>query len=495
MTLADERLKELDDPSLTEAERILIRCRVAADLIHKGQYEAASGALGESWLGIGQRPLIDSLPPDIGAEVLLRCGILTHWLGNARNVTGAQEQAKDMLSEAAQIFRAHGMPAKVSETEYELSTCYWWLGQHDEARILLQEALKPLTDADIELKGKILLRCSIVELWGNKCHDALSILKEAEPVFELANDALKGKWHGQKGLILRRLAAAEGQPEYHDGAIIEYTAAIYHYEQARHERYCGINLNNLAFLLYKLGRYRDAHEHLDRAQLIFTKLKDSGILAQVDETRARVLVAEKKYRDADRIIAGVTKTFEQGGESALLADALSIQGIVWARLGAHEASIKILREAIKVAEESGALTQAGQAALTLIEEHGTSWRLTREDVTAIFGRAGNFLKGSQDVEDRERLLACAQVVIKRLSGMQLHDKNFSFYGAVHELEERLIEQALELEGGSITRAAERLGLKRQALGSMLQTRHKKLFGKRTPPVPRLKSIIKDRSKE
>lgn len=74
--------------------------------------------------------------------------------------------------------------------------------------------------------------------------------------------------------------------------------------------------------------------------------------------------------------------------------------------------------------------------------------------------------------------------------MQLHDKSFSFYGAVLEVEARLIEQALELEGGSITRAAERLGLKRQALANMLQTRHKKLFDKRTPPVPRRKSIVK-----
>jgi DNA-binding protein Fis len=169
--------------------------------------------------------------------------------------------------------------------------------------------------------------------------------------------------------------------------------------------------------------------------------------------------------------------------------------VVWARLGAHEASLNILRQAIKVAQESGALTQAGHAALTLVEEQGAGWRLPQPELTAIFGRACDFLKGTQDAEDKERLLACARIVIRRLSGMQLHDKNFTFYGAVQELEARLIEQALELEGGSITRAAERLGLKRQTLSNMLKVRHKKLFGKRTPPVPRLKSIIKDPSKE
>lgn len=490
MNLSEEHLKELDNTSLTDAERILTRCRVAGDLIHKGQYEAAQEALGELWLGVGQRPPVDELPPAVGAEVLLRCGTLTHWLGNTRNVAGAQERAKDMLSEAARLFRSQGITAKASETQYELATSYWWLGQHDEARAVYQEALKPLTDADVELKAKILIRRSIVELWDNRCHDALNILKEAEPVFESANDALKGRWHGQKGLVLRRLAAAEGQPDYYDRAIIEYTAAIYHYEQAKHERYCGNNLNNLAFLLYKLGRYREAHEHLDRAQLIFTTLKDTGSLAQVDETRARVLIAEKKYRDADRIIAGVIKTFEQGGESALLADALSIQGVVWARLGLHESSLNILRQAMKVAQDSGALTHAGHAALTMIEEHGTAWRLSESEVAKVYRRANDFLKGSQDAEDKERLLACAMMVIKRLSGMQLHDKNFSFYGAVEELEAKLIEQALELEEGSITRAAKRLGLKRQSLSQMLQARHKKLFSKRTPPTPRRRSIIK-----
>ncbi len=423
MNLADERLKELDNPSLTDSERILIRCRIAADLIHRGQYEAAREAVGELWLGVGQRPPVSTLPPAVDAEVLLQCGALTGWLGSARNVSGAQEQAKDMLSEAERKFRAQGMFSKASEAQYELGVCYWRLGAYDESRLVMQEALKPLTDADIELKAKILIRRTTVEVCDNRYYDALNILKETESVFESANDALKGRWHGQKGLVLRRLAAAEGQPDYYDRAIIEYTAAIYHYEQARHERYCGNNLNNLAFLLYKLGRYREAHEHLDRAQLIFTKLKDSGNLAQVDETRARVLVAEKKYRDAERIIAGVIKTFEQGGASALLADALSIQGVVWARLRAHEASLNILREAIKVAQESGALTQAGHAALTLIEEHGTDWRLPQADLTTVFRRATELLKGTQDAEDKERLVACAQIVIKRLSGMQLHDKN------------------------------------------------------------------------
>jgi len=316
MTLADERLRELDSLSLTPDERVLLRCAVASDLIHKGQYEAAREALSELWLGIGQRPAVSKMPPAIDAEVLLQCGTLTGWLGSVRNVSGAQEQAKDMLSEAERKFRSQGMLKKASEAQYELGMCYWRLGAYDEARLVMQEALKPLTDSDVELKAKILIRRTVVEVWENRYHEALNILKEAEPVFSSANDALKGRWHGQRALVLDKLATGERNADRFDRAIIEYTAAIYHYEQAKHERYCGNNLNNLAMLLYKLGRYREAHEHLDRAQLIFTRLKDTGSLAQVDETRARVLVAEKKYKDADRILADVIKTFDAGGESA-----------------------------------------------------------------------------------------------------------------------------------------------------------------------------------
>jgi tetratricopeptide (TPR) repeat protein len=490
MTLADKRLRELDNPSLAENERVLLRCEIASDLIHKGQYETAREALGELWPGIGERPNVKKLPPIVAAEVLLQCGALTGLLGGARNVAGIQEGAKDLLTEAVRTFQSQGQYQKASEAQCELGACYWRLGAHDDARVMMREALKPLTDADVELKAKILIRRTLVEVWDNKYYEALSILKEAESVFKSAGDALKGRWHGQMALVLIRLALVEGNTDYADRAIIEFTAAIYHYEQAGHERYCALNLNNLAMTLYKLGRYRDAHEQLDQAQLIFTKLKDTGNLAQVDETRARVLVAEKKYREADRIIASVIKTFETGGESALLADALTVQGVVWARLGGFDSSVNILRRSMEVAQQSGALTNAGLAALTLIEEHGGTWRLSESEVANVYGRADELLKETQDAEDIARLRACAGVVIRRLSGMQLDDKNFSFYGAVHELEAKLIEQALEREAGSVSRAARRLGLKHQSLAHMLLARHKKLIGKRTPPEKRLRSIIK-----
>jgi tetratricopeptide (TPR) repeat protein len=491
MTLAEERLRQLDDPSLTEEERALLRCRVAAEFIHAGQYEASTEALGELWQGVGERPEVGSLPPAVAAEVLLQCGALTGLLGGARNVPGVQERAKDLLTEAAREFQSQGNYRKASEAQSELGACYWRLGAHDDARVMMQEALKPLRNEDVELKAKIHIRRTLVEISENRYHDALNILKEAEPVFESATDALKGRWHGQKAMVLDLLATAGRKSDLFDGAVIEYTAAIYHYEQAGHERYCARNLNNLAMLFHKLRRYKEAHEQLDRAGFIFTELGDPGDLAQVDETRARVLLAERKYREAGRVLAGAIRTFEGGGESALLADALTLQGVVLARRGAYADSAAVLRRAAGMAESLGAHGNAGHALLTFIEEHGERRALPSEEVYEAYLRADRLLKETQDSEDIRRVRACARVVMRRLTGSRVHDKNFSFYSAVHELEAKLIEQALGEAGGSIVRAARLLGLRHQTLTSMLKSRHQKLLPKRTPPERRLKSIIKE----
>ncbi len=90
-----------------------------------------------------------------------------------------------------------------------------------------------------------------------------------------------------------------------------------------------------------------------------------------------------------------------------------------------------------------------------------------------------------------RLRASARVVMRRLASIQLDDKNFTLFGAVHELEARLIGKALEEAEGSVTRAARLLGIRHQSLITMLNVRHRKLLKKRKPVEKRLRSIIKD----
>lgn len=148
------------------------------------------------------------------------------------------------------------------------------------------------------------------------------------------------------------------------------------------------------------------------------------------------------------------------------------------------------RSAAELAESVGAKASAGQALLTLIEEHGATRRLPAAEVYEAYQRADKLLRETQDAEDKERLIACARVVMRRLSDTPFHGKNFSLYGAMQDFEAKLIGQALDEAGGSVTKAARLLGLTHQTLISILNTRHKGLAGKRKAPQKRLKSIIK-----
>ena len=129
--------------------------------------------------------------------------------------------------------------------------------------------------------------------------------------------------------------------------------------------------------------------------------------------------------------------------------------------------------------------------LTFTHGNTPSATVTRPTARYITGRSiTSGMRDTQDAEDKERLLARARVVMRRLTDTPFHERNFSLYGAVHGFEAKLIGQALDESGGSITKAARLLGVTHQSLISMLDTRHKALAAKRKPSQKRRRSIIK-----
>lgn len=491
MNLTDIKVKLPEREILTLERLELLHCKDAHELIHNGQYEAAKNALGDLWQGVGERPNLEGLDNLTAAEVLLQCGVLTGWLGSNGLVSGSQERAKDLIFESLRTFQSYNNTEKVCEAQYELGMCYWREGAYDESRIVLREAEVEAKSA--ELKARILIRQTIVEMWTGRYRNALEILKNAQAFFENCDDALKGRWHGQMGLVLRRLGTIEKSARYFDSAIIEYTAAIYHYEQAGHLKHCATNLNNLGFLLYEIGRCKEAHENLDRAVRILKRLNDIGTLAQVEETKARVFLAEGRFKEADYVITNVIHKLTNGGETSLLADALTIQGIVWVRLGRYERSICKLRDAIDTATYAGALHNAGLAALTLLEEHAE--RLTEEELYDFYSQADDYLKDTQDQGEVARLRSCAKLVTEKLYKAKsnqpaVSNEKVSLPDVIHSFEAKLISEALQNEEGSVSRAAKRLGIKHQSLAHLLNTRHQHLLIQRTPIIKRKRSIIK-----
>lgn len=289
--------------------------------------------------------------------------------------------------------------------------------------------------------------------------------------------------------MLRDLGMLEQRVDYTDRALIEYAAASYHFEQAGHRRYQACVENNLGFLFSTIGKFNEAHEHLDRAQALMTSLKDSVHLAQVDETRARVFLTEGRVGEAEKLTRAAAVVLEQYGEQSLLAEALTTQGTALARAGQFEQAGEVLLRAADVAEAAGDVEGAGQAALTLIEELGE--RLALQALGASFERADALLANSRHIGNRTRLYACARLVLFVVGVLPKPDRweGFSFREAVRRYEGRLVEGALRDSGGVVSRAAQLLGLTRQSLDSMLHQRHRRLLPLRKPAEPRRSSLM------
>jgi tetratricopeptide (TPR) repeat protein len=446
MTLHPSLLRQLENPNLNRDQRARLRCELAREFEDRGEQESAREAMSGLWQRVGGRPFIEGLEESAAAEVLLRAGVLTGAIGSKNQVTGAQETAKNLLTESLTLFQSLHDKQKIAEAQNELALCYWRTGEYAEARDVLTEALLRLTRDD-ELKARALIRLGMVEWSALRYSESLNILIDAAPLFEkIGNHTVKGSYHDTLAGVLEDIGKAERREEYIDRAFVEYAAASYHFERARHKRYRANVENNLGFLYFKAGKYKEAHEHLDRARRIIINLKDSCALAIYDETRARVFLAEGHNAEAEKAARASVVIFEQGGQQGLLIDALITHGTALARLGYYSPSYATLQHAIEVARESGSLNRAGEAALILLEELG-------EHFTP---RA---------------------VKMPTQTGM-LKD--------VRRYERNLIKQALTDARGHITQAARFLGTSRQHLAYLLESRHKDLLSVRTPIIRRPK---------
>ncbi len=486
MYLATELLRELDNPDLSESQRALVRCRFARHQERAGDYGVATEALGELWRGVGARPMLKGLDNETKASVLLRVGALTGWIGSAGQMEGSQEAAKDLISESLRTFDELGLRDKVGEARSDLALCYWREGAFDEARVTLQEALDEFDESNVEQRAVALIRSALVERTSNRLSESLRIYKNSVPLFEEMDDhLLAATFHNGFGNVLNRLSSVEERKDYVDLALIEYAAASFHFERAGHERYQGCVENNLGFLFSMVGNFEEAHEHLDRAQMIYTRLKDDHV-AQIDETRARVLLAEGRTVEAEKTARAAVLRLEKGDELHLLAEALTTHGIALARLGHQAQAREALERAVSVAEQAGDFEGAGLAALTLIEQLGTN--LSNEDIWITIHHAGILLEKTQDIATLRRLAKAFLVLHKVLAPNDW--TNFSLQRAVLRYEGHWIKLALKETGGRVTPAARLLGLKsHQTLIHLIKVRHKELVNSRLAVRKRRRHIF------
>jgi tetratricopeptide (TPR) repeat protein len=468
---------------------VRLRCQLAKQFEKTGDYAAACRVMDSLWAGVGLRPDLDTLDERTSAEVLLRIGVLSGWIGAIRLIKGSQQVSRNLMTESVAIFEALRDEKKVAEAQTEMALCCMREGSLDMARTLFAEALARLDDRDGDLKALAILRSALVEVEADRLNDALNILTGGASLFDTsANHALRGSFHVTLGNVLNSMGAQENQRGY-QSVLREYTTASFHFEQAGHARYQGNVENNLALFLMELGRFAEAHEHLDGAQAIYTKLNDNFHLAALEDSRAQVLIAEGEIRKAEKIIGAAIGVLERSDQHSLLAEVLTTRGVALSRLERWEEARETFARAIDTAEQSGHLERAGLAALALIEE--LSEHLTANELVSIFEHAHNFLKFTQSTTILHRLNECAGRILSVIHTARPDWTTFSLGETLNRHEARFIQMALEDSGGSVTKAAALLGLPgHQSLNFILHRRHPELLNARTPIKPRRRSSFK-----
>ena len=460
-------------------------CKDAHKLERAGDYEGARLALQVTWCGkIGARPRLIELSVDRRAELLWRVGSLSGWLGSANQIAGAQEFARDLLTESITLFESLKEQDKRAEAMGDLALCYWRLGAQDNGRALFRQAVDVAQKPETKLRT--LTNASTVEISSGRYEDAVALLNAAAAFLaKVSDDWIHGAYHYQRGLVYKKLGGTENL----DHALIEYSAASMHLANAGHIRHVAGIENNIGFILLLVGRTAEALTHLDKAREIFVSLKDSRMVAQVNDTRARVFLAEKRYAEAERAIFAAIATFEKGEDASLLAEALTTEGSIFAGSGKYDRAREVFDRASDVAGEAGDTHLAAVAQLRMIEELKDV--LSGTELLASYRRADQYVGDCGTQSELEDLRICGHVVMEKLEkahkveliGGTLEEEKNHF-------EARLIARALERHSGSITPAARELGLTHQGLSDILDGRHRELAAVRRPKRNRRKSIMR-----
>jgi tetratricopeptide (TPR) repeat protein len=486
---------KLDTSHLSRDEEALSRCEIALEQRDNENPQGALEIMRPLWRGVGTRPDTQGLQPETAADVVLCAGILTGWIGARNQIKDAQESARNLITKSITYYQSNNLTRKAAEAWSEIAYCYWREGRVNEARIMLQEALERLPPKGLK-RARALLKLADVEHSAARYYDALKLLTDNRAVFaSIRYLPVKGSYHNELAITFRTIGTAENRPDYFQRAFAEYRAAEHHFKLAKNYIYCASVKNNEAVVLAKLGRFKEAHKYLDQARLITVRLKDRTRTAQIDSTRAELLIAEGKFQAAEAAARRAATALEKVGHRCWLADVLILKAIAQARLGQPARAQITLQRAIEVAHEADALNKAGLAALTMIEEVDS---LSLDTLQAAYQQAREWLANSQSREVLSRLSAAggklADCLCREMSRDEAVDmllpKPLDLDQRLLECEHETIKQALAQTDGSVVHAAPLIGRTYQGLSHMIETKHPDLLTKRTPIRRRPRTTIK-----
>jgi tetratricopeptide (TPR) repeat protein len=251
---------------------------------------------------------------------------------NAR-LDNALPAAADAV-EAVRLFNDLGRESDAALATYWLAYAQFKQDNLDEARSLMRRVLDRVRDGlqvEPDFNLRLLLALSSIEAHDGEHARALAYLQEVRGLADLLDDRRRATEAairtGLQSLALYRASGAE-------------------FEMAALE-------NNLALSFLANGNLGRASELISSSRDRFQRLHDEGWLAHVEDTAARIAIAEGDPQTALRLTETAIRIAERTGSQRALATALVTRANAQFGLGDVEGALASCEQAAGLVRESG----------------------------------------------------------------------------------------------------------------------------------------------
>lgn len=322
-------------------------------LERQGRYNEALSEIGDLWRDQIGLPDTDDLTPLSAAELILRCGSVFGFLGHNEQLPASQEKARNLLTNARDLFTELDDVEKIAECENNLALTYWRSGAVNEAEIWLNESFSRQLPINSDAANyAIVIKTMLWQTAGNYDEIIGSYTELVKNVFKYGDDFLKGS-------LCTNIAIAFEKTGNTSKALEFLQKAHFFHTKSRHKIYLGTIQNNIA-QIYKLERnFPEAYKFTDYAIAIFKKIKDRTREGFSLDTKANIYLAENRFESALKTVEKAVGILAPGENKGYLIET-------------YGTKIKILIAMDDVSNATFCLMEAVEIAKTQISEEAAN---------------------------------------------------------------------------------------------------------------------------
>lgn len=283
----------------------------------------------------------------IKAELLRIAGVFLSIYGKySRNAKNFQPKAKDLLTNATELFEANNLFDKAAEAKINLAFCYWNLGEVNECQAILDVVEAEFSKNSLHpIYLQIRINRLLIYFFNQDIKSALKIIEEIDVSMRFCTDVrLQAMFHNQAGIFYR----ADKQ---YEKAVFHLNEAIRFAKKVNNKLFVAINLNNLAYLYKEVVDFQKAFDCISESISEVSKIKHQGFLAHALDTKALIYLDWNKTERALETINQSIEYFNRGEDFRGLTDALWTKIRCLFRLGDAEEGFSVFAELGQIAQE------------------------------------------------------------------------------------------------------------------------------------------------